>query len=802
MRQSRRRAPLLVILLISAAALAYELLLTRIFAIVHWHHLVTTAISLALLGYGASGTFLTVAGRSLQRHFAAALITNAALFGVTTVACVWVAQRIPFDPQALLWDPRQAGWLAAMLGALAMPFFAAANCIGLVLTTYREQIPRIYGVDLLGAAIGALALSAAVTLLPPSGVLLGIMALGLGVAVLAASQLHWHRGPVMALAVAILMLTGLSGAMRIQTAAYKDLSRAMLTLGAVIDHHRDGVSGMIDVVRNDAVPNRHAPGLSLHSGAPLPPQLAVFTDGDATGTISDYDGLNPPSPILGQMLSALPYRLFEAPSVAVLAAAMDHRVRQALELGASHISAIEHDQTRQAVNCDTYLDLNRRSCASSTVSWERQTARGFGARRGGRFDLISLVTDAEPGGLDALNIDYALTREALVGYLRRLTPGGVIALEAPTRVPPGLSLRLLVTAAAALRDIGVQRAADHIALLRGWQRFSLLLSNHPLDPPQLTTIRRFADDWGFDLVWLPDIAIDEVNRFQQLQTPIYHAAAARILGAVEQESAQIDLRPVTDDRPYPHRASRWSGLVDAIRQLDGERLRQVDNALVVAALTLLFAIVSSVLLIMLPLTALRRGSIATPDAGIKIRALGYFALLGPAFLFTEIAWIQHLELFLDRPLYAASIALAVFLSFAGLGSLWVQRFDETATGRLLWAAVAVIVGFAAVFAFTSSTTLTSATTWSLPVRLLLAILLLAPLAFAMGIPFAAGLRRFGGISPQLIPWAWGINGCASVISAAGASILAPDLGFRGLVAVAAVAYLLLPTLRPAPDRGH
>ena len=66
--------------LLSASALAYEILLTRIFAIVHWHHLVAIAISLALLGYGASGTFLTLMGPRLTRHYAAAFIGNALLF--------------------------------------------------------------------------------------------------------------------------------------------------------------------------------------------------------------------------------------------------------------------------------------------------------------------------------------------------------------------------------------------------------------------------------------------------------------------------------------------------------------------------------------------------------------------------------------------------------------------------------------------------------------------------------------------------------------------------------------------------
>jgi len=36
--------------------LAYEVLLTRLFSIVLWHHFAYMIISAAMLGYGASGT--------------------------------------------------------------------------------------------------------------------------------------------------------------------------------------------------------------------------------------------------------------------------------------------------------------------------------------------------------------------------------------------------------------------------------------------------------------------------------------------------------------------------------------------------------------------------------------------------------------------------------------------------------------------------------------------------------------------------------------------------------------------------
>ena len=47
---------LAAVLLISCAAIAYEILLMRVLSIVQWHHFAWMIISLALLGYGASGS--------------------------------------------------------------------------------------------------------------------------------------------------------------------------------------------------------------------------------------------------------------------------------------------------------------------------------------------------------------------------------------------------------------------------------------------------------------------------------------------------------------------------------------------------------------------------------------------------------------------------------------------------------------------------------------------------------------------------------------------------------------------------
>ena len=75
------------------------------------------------------------------------------------------------------------------------------------------------------------------------------------------------------------------------------------------------------------------------------------------------------------------------------------------------------------------------------------------------------------------------------------------------------------------------------------------------------------------------------------------------------------------------------------------------------------------------------------------------------------------------------------------------------------------------------------------IKMLLSVFLIAPLAFCMGMPFPIGLTRVANSIPDFIPWAWGINGFASVMSASLATLLAIEFGFTAVVLCALGLYV-------------
>jgi hypothetical protein len=170
----------------------------------------------------------------------------------------------------------------------------------------------------------------------------------------------------------------------------------------------------------------------------------------------------------------------------------------------------------------------------------------------------------------------------------------------------------------------------------------------------------------------------------------------------------------------------------------------------------------------------------------------YFFAIGLAFLFIEIAFIQTFILFLDHPLYAVATVLTAFLVFAGLGSASIAHFrkDAARPSRFAGKAVAGIIGLGIAYSFLLGPLCDSLMTLPLALRVIVSILLIAPLAFCMGMPFPLGLERVGAEMPGFIPWAWGINGCASVVSAVMASLLAIQFGFTVVIISALLLYLV------------
>lgn len=811
----RGRLLLLSVGLLSGASLAFEVLIMRLLSIVQWHHFAYMVISLALLGFGASGTFLSLTRRWLSERFTGAYAINACLFGVAIPVSFALAQRIPFNSLELVWEPRQTLYLSALYLLLAVPFFCVANAIGLALYRFSDRIDRIYRADLLGAGVGAAAVIGLLFLVHPT-TCLRILA---GVAVVGAAAVAFepHPGPRRRRLGTLLLVAGLllpwavpSGWLDLQVSQFKDLSQALQRPEAEVIARESGPMGLLSVVRSPEIPFRHAPGLSLAFPGRLPEQLGVFTDGGSLTVLNRHDPGQGPPEYLDYLTAAAAYHVLDSPSVLVVGAGGGTEVLSALAHGAARVDAVEVNAQMAELVGERFADFTGRLYEAPGVELHVAEARGFLARRQQRWDLIQIALidsfSAASAGVHASSESTLYTVEALEAMLDRLQPGGVLAMTRWVSMPLQDNLKLFATAVAALEGRGVPEPERHLVWIRTWNTATLLVKESPFEPGELEALRTFADDRSFDPAWYPGMPEVQANRYNVLEEPYFYRGAQALLGA-EAESFldryKFHVAPATDQKPYFSHFFKWRTLPELLelRGRGGTPLIQWSYLVVVA--TLVQAALAGIALILLPLALTRRGAAKIPGTGTMVL---YFATLGLAFLFVEIAMIHHLTLFLGHPLHSVAVVLGSFLVFAGLGSGASERLTEHMT-EWKWLppavrrrAVALPAVAAALVALIYLVALPGIVEHgiALPdeVRIPLAVLLLAPLAFFMGMPFPLGLTRAGRRHAEWIPWAWGINGWASVASAVAATLLAMHFGFSAVLGISAGLYLLAAGLLP------
>jgi hypothetical protein len=781
----------------------------RLYSIIQWHHFAYMMISLALLGYGASGAFLTLLQRPLLQRFAASYIINLALFGVATVGCFLLAQQFPFNAEEVLWDARQSVWLLCTYLLLAVPFFFAANAIGLALIRYRVRLSRIYAADLLGAGLGSIGILALLFVVLPVQALTVLGLFGIGAALLACWELRqgltaaWLLLP---LAIALLLIP--ASWSTLEMSPYKGLNQALLVKDTRVIAERSSPLGLLSVVESPTIPLRHAPGLSLNATTEPPAQLGIFTDGDGLSVITRYSGDRQTLAHLDQLTSALPYHLRPLNRVLVLGAGGGADVLQARYHHATNIDAVELNPQLARLLTTDYADFSGHLYDEPGVTLHIGEARSFVAASPGDYDLIQVslldAFSASASGQYALSENHLYTTEALTGFLQKLAQDGFLSITRWIKMPPRDTLKLFATGIAALRASGIDDPGKQLILIRGWQTSTLLVKNGAVSAQDLERVHAFCAARSFDVAWYPGITRDESNRYNRLRDAWFYDAAEALLGDAPEhflDNYKFNLRPASDDQPYFFHFFKWQTLPEVLQLRERGGASLTDAGYLVLVATLLQAVIASLLLILLPIWVYRRRSDPAEQGVRRSMVIGYFFLLGLAFLFIEIAFIQKLLLFLHHPLYAIAVVLSSFLVFSGLGSAWLGRVPPGGHSRLLVQSITGIVVLGMVYLLSLGPLLSHLAWLPDAMRILVSVVLIAPLAFCMGMPFPLGLERLADYAPGLIPWAWAINGCASVISAVLATLLAMHFGFPTVIAVALVLYALTLWVFPAPYKG-
>jgi spermidine synthase len=795
------------VFLVSAGALAFEVLLARVLAVSQWNHLAFMVIGAALLGGAAGGSLLSLRRPPPAPRPADAWLMQASLTGFAAACLLAFAalnRFLPLDYFKLPIDPWQ--WLALGAATLlsALPFLFAGVAVSLAFAAAADRPGPVYFAAMAGSALGALAPVPLTALLGEARALALAALLPLPPALIG-SMMHLRRAgdggrraPALILLGAGLAAAGLGAAImaapidglrELRFSDYKALSHSRKVPGHRLVESVNGIRGRLDRVAGAHL--RFAPGLSLAYTGRIPEAQAVFIDGDKpfylyTGEPAARDAA------ARATLSYAGYALIGRPErVLVLAAGGGLAVACALASGAASLTIVHPDPRIAAMIGRHY-------------GWAAvgEDPRAFLARSRAAYDLIQVENwGASIPGAGALDQDHTLTIDAFRACLERLAPGGVLVLSRHLLLPPSDDLRLFAAARAALERIGAGRPERCLALLRNWNTATLVVGRRPF--PSTEPLREFARRGGFDIIFLDGADASAANRFNVFERPFHFEANRRLAEALAAGRAGefyadylLDVAPQGDERPFPGRFLKWTRIGDLYAAL-GRR----PQALFLSGEAVLAALFVEALVISLLLLGLPAAAAARRGGRPQVRPTIVFFGIGAGFMLVELFFIHAGALFIGDAVTSMAVALAAILAASGASGLFSQRLKAAHLPAALAAALAAPIAAAALLALVREPLLTLSPGWRTAIFAAVAAL---PGA-ALGLPFPMGMRHLLP-RPADRTFAWAVNGCAAVLASVAGAAVALSLGLGWLLTAAALAYAAalagaFPRRRAAIPRG-
>ena len=478
--------------------------------------------------------------------------------------------------------------------------------------------------------------------------------------------------------------------------------------------------------------------------------------------------------------------------------------------------------------------------------------RLFLAYTNNKYDVIDLsLADSaglsNPGGFSIVE-KFSYTREAMANYMRALKDGGVLSVTLWNKEePPKSVLKLYATMVAAARDVDPAKIADSFFATSTYLSTStVLFKRGGFTPAEVATLRKHSTAMSFDEIYSPGYAFDDSKTKETLSgyheqifgngavnpannpggaavgtttaSPDGSAPAADGVDPTAESAAPgggsdvvpattmgriawhylisggydaigkayvFDTQPLTNSHPY---FAAYVKPADLLKTTDRLDIFQDEWGYLLIWATLGVALAAAAILVLFPLIfGWRTIFSAVPG---KFMSILYFACLGLGYIMVEVGLIANFILALSNATVSASVLITGMLVFSGLGSFVSERYLDRA--RTVMPKVFLAIGLILIgYGFFLDSVLNLIGTLPYGLRLACCFALIFPPAFLMGFPMATAMTNLARLGKDhMFLWAWGINGCFSVVGAALVPIVATLFGLTTVLVVAGCAYLL------------
>jgi len=785
----------LIIFFISLTILAFEILFIKIFSITGWQNYASIIISIALLGFGISGTIISIFKKYLLKDIRITLITSLILFIMSLLLSVILYSIIPFNPFEIGWDNIQILYLLLHFAVLVFPFICAGFIIGIFFLV-ENNIPVVYFSNLLGSGIGTVIVLLLLFLFHP---LTSLMIVLWTVSIFSCIYIIFCffnniKTYIIITVLFILLLLPLSFNLILikknifKISEYKGISYSLKLPNAKIIISKKSPLGLVQIVEAGGL--RIINSLSYNFFGEIPVQRVIYIDGDNPSVINPFNGNFSKIDFIKYTSSCLPYELLkdqDKKNVLIIGTGGGEGILRALSYNAGSITGIEINKNIIDLMKNEMSDFSGNIYNYKNVNIINSEARGFIRGTDKKFDIIELsLLDSfisASSGILSLNENYLYTSESIKEMYDKLSDKGILSITRWIKEPPRDILKLFAASINMMKKNNVKEYQKKIAVIRSANTATLCLSKNNIN---IRHLKEFYNNMSFDPVYFFNINKDDVNKNIKLITPYYYEGCIGLFDDYDNfiNNYPFNIKPAADDSPYYNNFFKLK-TINIILKTGTRQIQFTEWGFLIFIILLILIGFLSFIFIILPLLFIKKSTDDRQLSNIDLYIFLYFFIIGIAFFFVEMSLIQKFILYLSDPIYSISIIITVILIFSGLGSYYSAKI------KIGYFKVFFIIGlFVILYLIFLDSFFYITLRFNNIIKIIITILLLSFPAFFMGIPFPAVMSLIKGKSDFLVAWSWGISGFASVVSIITASILAMIFGFKIVLLMAAMFYFL------------
>ncbi len=768
------------LILLSASVIGYQIILMQILSIQQWYYMAFMVISIALLGFGTSGTLFTIYKRQLLKRFSYyySVLLKLTSLSMAIIPILTSSDLIQFDTYLLLVDLTHILRFIITCLLFFIPFLLAATAIILVFTQHSERIGKLYFANMAGSGIGGILAIVLMWISPPHQ-LTAIIAFitWLGSLFYFESNKNIIKRGINYVIIPSILIGCYFFTPTIQSSEFKSGSKILNLPNANIDWETNSPYGLTQKISSPAI--RYAPSLSLTNTKPIPGADIILVNGEVAG-YTPVDSMNLFS-CLNNTPSALAFKLNTANKTLIVQSGTGELIHLALNMHSKQVSAIEENPLLQNISKNNLPIKHRKH-----IRFANSSTRSFLKKDTTLYDIILFPTIGSYFGstdLYAIQEQNFLTIEAFTDVWRHLSKDGILCISSWMDYPYKNPLRLTATLYQMLYLQEIKDPNQYIIAIKNWNLVTLFVKQGKFTQEDLIKIQLFCDSLLFDPI-LPTYnnTPNHYDFIHQTNDTLFYTYLSNV------SNADIDnfcsnypfkIKPTTDNKPYFSQYLKAKSFIQLLKNQDINHIPYFELGYLIVVISFILILILGILFILLPIKIFGHFSISK-------NTFIYFSTIGIGYMMVEMVFIHQFNIYFNNPVFSVTTIISTLLIFSGLGSYTSERIHNLKH----WKTPLTIGLILSIHIILLPLIINSTLSFNSMFRFLICLGIIGFTGFLMGFPFPMAIHKLSNIRKNKIPSAWAVNGFFSVFAVPLAVILSIELGYKSLYITGIICYLI------------